>query len=170
MVSAYPTFDPALQFATEAEQMEELVDAIRAIRNRRAEMNVPPSKKAHLTVVTARTDTYNAQTAPFFERLASASGVEICAQCEPQENAVQIVTTYATVYIPLAEMIDLGEEKKRLEKEAEKTKGEIERLEKKLQNEGFLAKAPAAVVEAERAKLAKYQEVLTGILSALKNL
>ncbi len=170
MVSAYPTFDPALQFAAEAEQMEELIDAIRAIRNRRAEMNVPPSKKAHLTVVTARTDTYNAQTAPFFERLASASGVEICAQCEPSENAVQIVTTCATIYIPLAEMIDLGEEKKRLEKEAEKTKGEIERLEKKLQNEGFLAKAPAAVVEAERAKLGKYREVLGGIEAALQKL
>ncbi len=170
MISDYPTFDPALQFAKEADQMEELIDAIRAIRNRRSEMNVPPSKKAHLTIVTERDDTYNEQTAPFFCRLASASDVTVCSACDPQENAVQIVTTGATVYIPLAEMIDLAQEKQRLQKEAEKTQGEIDRLEKKLSNEGFVAKAPANVVEAERIKLGKYKETLIGIQNALKNL
>ncbi len=170
MVSDYPTYQSEFDFAKEAEAMEELIDTIRAIRNRRAEMNVPPSRRAHLTIVTNRTDVFDESKTPFFERLASASGVTVCQEYHGEENAVQIVTTYATVYIPLAEMIDLAQERARLEKEAQQTKGEIERLEKKLANEGFIAKAPAQVVEAERAKLHKYSETLAGIESALAKL
>ncbi len=170
MVSSYPTAKEAFNFPTEAEEMEELIDTIRAIRNRRAEMNVPPSRKAHLTIVTTHTDAYNDRTAPFMERLAGAAGITVCDSYENTDHAVQIVTTFATVYIPLAEMIDLDAERARLQKEAEKTEGEILRLEKKLQNEGFLAKAPVSVVDAEKAKLVKYQETLQGIRTAIAQL
>ncbi len=170
MTASFPTYHADFDFAKEAEAMEELIDTIRAIRNRRAEMNVPPSRRAHLTIVTNRTDVFDESKTPFFERLASASGVTVCDDYHGDDNAVQIITTYATVYIPLAEMIDLAAERARLEKEAEQAQGEIDRLEKKLSNEGFLSKAPAQVVEAERAKLHKYSETLAGIKSALAKL
>ncbi len=170
MKAPFPCYEEAFDFAKEAQEMEEVIDTIRAIRNRRSEMNVPPSRRAHLTIVTARPDVFDESKTPFFERLASASGVTVASEYHGEENAVQIITTYATVYIPLAEMIDLAAERARLEKEAAQTQGEIDRLEKKLANEGFVAKAPPQVVEAERAKLHKYSETLNGIQAALAKL
>lgn len=166
MVSTYPTQNTAFAFAAEEAKMQKLINAIRAIRNRRAEMNVPPSKRAHYTIVTTDTDTYNENTARFFEKLASAAGVTIRETYEDAQS-VQIVTESATVYIPLAEMVDLEKELARLQKEEQTTLGEIERIEKKLANEGFVAKAPAAVVEGERTKLGKYKDTLNGIQAAI---
>ena len=168
MISAYPEYSEDLEFAFEESEMSKIIDAIRAIRTRRAEMNVPPSRKAKVTVVTKYPETFSAAE-PFFMRLASASGLEIADSCEGEGN-VQIVTDAATVYIPLSDIVDTEAEKARLDKEKVKIEGEIKRLEGKLSNAGFVAKAPAAVVEGEKEKLEKYRDTLAGILDALSKL
>ena len=153
--------------------MGRVITAIKAIRARRNEMNVVPSRKAKVYIATKYADSFNSETAVFFTRLASASEVEITADIESLEgvvsadNAVQIITDSATIFLPLSDIIDTEKEIARLEAEQKKLMGEIERLEKKLSNEGFVAKAPAAVVEGEKAKLDKYRENLDGVLSAL---
>jgi valyl-tRNA synthetase len=176
MIAEYPKATDALVFTDDAENMTKIIDAIKAIRTRRSEMNVPPSKKAKVYIATAYTDSFNADTAVFFGRLASASEVEITDKIESfdgvvsADNAVQIITDSATIFLPLSDIIDFEKEKARLEGEKKKLEGEIERIEKKLSNEGFVAKAPAAVVDGEKAKMAKYRENLDGILTALSKL
>jgi valyl-tRNA synthetase len=139
-------------------------------------MNVPPSRKAKVYIATQYTDSFNADTAVFFGRLASASEVEITDKIETFEgivsadNAVQIITDSATIFLPLSDIIDTEKEKARLEAEEKKLLSEIERVEKKLANQGFVAKAPAAVVEGEKAKLEKYRENLEGVKAALAKL
>ncbi len=168
MISNYPQYSEAMNFAEDAEDMERIIGSIRAIRARRAEMNVPPSRRAKLYVVTRYPETY-AAAMPFFEKLASASAMEL-VDAYGADDAVSIVTDAATVYIPMADMLDMDKERKRLSGEIEKTKGEIARLAGKLQNEGFLAKAPAAVVDGEKAKLAKYEDTLAALTAALAKL
>ena len=170
MIASYPRFREDLVFEAEATAMNRVIGAIKAIRARRNEMNVPPSRKAKIYVSTRYTDAFNESTVPFFVRLASASEVEIAESFEgilSADDAVQIVTDSATILLPLSDIVDMEKELARLESEKKKLMGEIERLEKKLSNEGFVAKAPAAVVEGERAKLNKYRENLEGVLSAL---
>ena len=170
MISSYPKFREDLVFEADAAKMNRVIGAIKAIRARRNEMNVPPSRKAKVFVATRYTDAFNEGTVPFFVRLASASEVEIAESFEgvlSADDAVQIVTDSATVFLPLSDIVDTEKEIARLEAEQKKLTSEIERLEKKLSNEGFVAKAPAAVVEGERAKLSKYRENLEGVLSAL---
>ena len=110
----------------------------------------------------------------FFMRLASASSLVVAEAFNENDisadNAVQIVTDSASIFLPLSDIIDFEKEKIRLEGEKAKVEGEIERIEKKLSNEGFVSKAPAAVVEGEKAKMAKYRETLDGIISALNAL
>ncbi|MBQ9468821.1 MAG: valine--tRNA ligase [Clostridia bacterium] len=166
MVSDYPAFDPALSFPEDEERMEKLIDLIRAIRNRRAEMNVPPSKKAHLTVVSDRPDLYGEKTTKFFLKLAYCADVTYASSFEG-ENTVQVVAGSAVGYMPLGDLVDLEKEKKRLESEKERVENEIRRIEAKLANEGFVSKAPAAVVEGERAKLVKYKETLGKLNEAI---
>jgi valyl-tRNA synthetase len=153
--------------------MTYVIDAIRAIRNRRAEMNIVPSRRAKVYIEARYDEAFPASVALFFERLASASEVEVAASFEGKLNAdetVQIVTSAATIYLPLSDIIDTEKEKARLSTEKTRLEGEIVRIEKKLANEGFVAKAPAAVVDAERAKLEKYKENLEGVLVALSKL
>ncbi|MBR6682486.1 MAG: valine--tRNA ligase [Clostridia bacterium] len=169
MVSDYPVYKSELNFEKEEVIMNRLITAIRAVRNRRSEMNVPPSRKAALIIVSPYADTYNEKTEMFFVKLASASQIEY-ADSYDDENAVQIITDSAKIYIPLADMVDFDKEKERLEKEKAKALSEIERFEKKLSNESFVAKAPAAVVEGEKAKLASQKEILAGIEKALEKL
>ncbi|MBQ4575945.1 MAG: valine--tRNA ligase [Clostridia bacterium] len=169
MISDYPEYNPALNFAADEERMSRLITAIRAIRNRRSEMNVPPSRRAALYIVTEAKDTFSDKTSAFFEKMASASTVAIVDEYH-DDSAVQIITDSATVYIPLADMIDFEKELARLEKEKANTEGEISRLEKKLGNEGFIAKAPANVVEAEREKLRKYKDTLDGVIKAISKI
>lgn len=168
MISSFPKADENMIFDADEEKMSALIDSVCALRNRRAEMNVPPSKKAAVYVVTERNDIYNEKTARFFEKLAGASKVEFTA-CE-DANAVRVVAGSATLFVPLSDIVDLDKERERLGNERKKTLGEIERLEKKLSNEGFVAKAPAQVIEGERAKLAKYKEQLENIDSAIAKL
>ncbi|MBR4014134.1 MAG: valine--tRNA ligase [Clostridia bacterium] len=173
MISEYPKFDSALTFTADSENMTKVIAAIKAIRARRNEMNVPPSRKAKVYVATKYTDAFNDSSKVFFARLASASDVEIAGSFEgviSADDAVQIITDSATIFLPLSDIIDTEKELARLTGEEKKLIGEIERLEKKLSNEGFVAKAPAAVVEGEKAKLAKYRENLEGVKIALAKL
>ena len=169
MISSYPQTDPALDFPEDEASMDRIIELIKAVRNRRAEMNVPPSKKTTLYIVSAYGDTFNSGVSHFFTRLASASEVIYTGEFTG-DNAVSIVTGSATAYIPLAEMIDTEKELARLTKELENTEKEIDRLTKKLSNGGFTSKAPATVVEGEKAKLEKYRETLDGIKTAIANL
>ncbi len=173
MISAYPKYDAALDFETDAAHTDKLIAVIKAIRARRTEMNVPPSRKTKVYLETKYEDSFTPATFPFFMRLASASEVEVSADFAgaiSADNAAQIVTDAATVYLPLSELIDTEKERARLSKELEKTQGEIKRLEGKLSNPGFVAKAPAQVVDAEKAKLEKYKETLAAIEAALAKL
>jgi len=168
MVSEYPAFDEKLVFAAEEEMLDRIIACITAVRARRAEMNVPPSKKAKLYVVTKYQDTFRA-TEKILEKLASASEVVLTDSYE-SDDAVMIATDAGSLYIPLAEVIDFEKERARLTAEMKKNNGEIERIEKKLSNEGFVAKAPAQVIEGERAKLRKYLEVRESLTAALAKL
>ena len=117
-------------------------------------MSVPPSRRTALYIVTPYGEDFQAAI-PFFQKLASANEVQIVPEYH-DESAVSIVTDAATVYIPLADMIDFERERARLTAELERTNADIARTEGKLKNESFVAKAPAAVVDAERQKLEKY--------------
>ena len=169
MISKYPEPCGALCFPDDEAHMAAVIEAIRAIRNRRAEMNVAPSKKASVYIVTENKDAFNDLTSVFFRKLASASDVTVC-DAYAEENAVSIITHAARIYIPLGELVDMEAERTRLEKEAEKVGAEIERVSKKLSNEGFVSKAPAAVIEGERKKLDAYKEKLAGIEETLKKM
>ena len=168
MVKPFPEYDAGLTFPEAAAGMEKVIEAIRAIRTRRAEMGVVPSRKAHCTIV-AKDPAAFAHAEAYFSRLASASSVTVVpAGTEVEsENAVQIVTADAVVYIPLADMIDFAAEKKRLEGELANVEKEIARAEGKLANESFVARAPQNVVDAEKAKLAKNIEKKAGVEAAL---
>ncbi len=168
MISRYPAYDAALNFASEAEDTERVIAAIRAVRNRRAEMNVPPSRKANLYVATKYPNAF-AGTEPHFARLASAESLHI-VDAYDAENCVSVVTDAATVYIPLGDLVDFEKERARLTAELAKIEGEIARVEGKLSNEGFTSRAPAAVVEAERTKLVKYRETKEQLTAALAKL
>ena len=148
--------------------MNRIISCIRAIRNRRAEMNVAPSRKASLYIVTDDKAAFE-QGSEFFIKLASSSDVNI-VDSYSGDDAVQIVTESATLYIPLAEMIDFEKELERLSADRKKTLGEIERIEKKLSNEGFVSKAPASVVDGERKKLAGYKDTLENINKAIEKI
>lgn len=167
MMCAYPERDERYVFPEETADMEILISGIRAIRNRRAEMNVPPSRKAKLFVVTDKKELFGEQTAPFFMKLASVSAVHVCDEYAG-DDAVQIITDSAALYIPMADMIDLDKERERLKKERESVLSEISRIEAKLSNESFTAKAPARVIEGEREKLRRYRDTLEGIGKAIE--
>ena len=174
MISRYPTGRSDLEFPIEAGEMERVLELIRAIRNRRAEMNIAPSRKAAVFIETRYADAFNSATAPFFARLASASGIEVAesfpADRVSADTCVQVVTPAATAYLPLSDLVDYEKERARLTAEIAKVSAEVERLDKKLSNQGFVAKAPAAVVDAERAKLAAAREKLTATEAAFAKL
>ncbi|MGI6264566.1 MAG: valine--tRNA ligase [Acutalibacteraceae bacterium] len=168
MRTAWPTADPALSFSEEEKEMERIMDAIRAIRNRRAEMNVPPSRKAQVYVETAFAATF-ASGAPFFERLASASEVTVGDAFEV-EGAVSIVTADATIKIPMADLVDVAAEKARLQKEADGVQKQLDGALARLNNESFISKAPEAVVNTARENAARLQEKLNLLRQSMEQL
>ena len=168
MIDTYPAFDEAHLYPAEEEATDRVIAAIRAIRNRRAEMNVPPAKKANLYIVTKYPESFST-AAGIFAKLASAESVHL-VDGYAADGAVSIVTDAATVYIPLGDLVDFEKERIRLTAELTRVRGEITRLTAKLANEGFVSKAPAAVVEAERTKLEKYRETETQLIDALTRL
>ncbi|WP_294513633.1 valine--tRNA ligase [uncultured Intestinimonas sp.] len=176
MLQKWPEHHVELDFPQEEKAMELIMDAIGAVRTRRSEMNVPPSKKAHLTVATLEREIFEAGI-PFLKRLAYASDVTITgmsgAGSDGEENGkgmVTVITHAARISMPMAELVDMEKEKARLEKQLGKDKAELDKLNTKLNNPGFVNKAPANVVEAEReraeklaAVIAKLEEQLAGM-------
>lgn len=166
MLSDFPVYDEKLNFAAEEKEFEKIISAIRAIRNRRAEMNVPPSVKAALHIETKDADTFKSGKI-FFERLASASEVFI-SEKEEITDAVAVVTESARIFIPMDQLVDKQKELDRLEKERKAVQKDIDFSQGKLNNAGFLAKAPEAQIEAEKAKLAKALDKMAKIEESIK--
>ncbi len=159
MVSPWPVYDENYVFAKDEENMEHIMTAVRAVRNRRAEMNVPPSKKARLDIVTKETELF-ADSAKYFQRLASAAMVAVSDDEKVFEldGSVSVVTDVATIYLPMAELVDFEAERKRLNKELEEVEKKLAQINGKLNNQGFLAKAPANVIEEQKANQIKLNE------------
>ncbi len=166
MIADWPEASDVLSSEEDAEMMNTMIDAIRGIRAVRKNMDVAPSRKAHIIVVTSSdkiADMFT-QGEGFLERLASVSSLETRTTKEGiPSTAVQAVFGGGEIYIPLEDLIDIAKELERLDKEKTKLDGEIKRLNGKLSNESFVSKAPAAVVEQERAKLAKYEEMYANL-------
>ena len=169
MISKWPEYDPTLSFADEEAQMEKIMDAIRAIRNRRAEMNIPPSKKSKVYVETVFADVF-AVGSEFIKRLAYASDVEIADAFGDLGNTVTIVTNDAKIYIPLGDLVDFEAEAKRLQKELAAAEEKLVFINKKLDNPGFVNKAPEKVVQQNRDEAAKLTEKIANLRSSLENL
>ena len=170
MLSPWCKYDEALNFTVEVEAMERIMTAIKAIRNRRAEMNVPPSKKAKLYIETKYTEDFKNGSA-FFTRLASASDVQVEEKYDHEiEGAVSVITEAARIYIPLNELVDFEAEKARLNKELEAVKKDLEFVENKLNNPGFMAKAPEKVVAAQRESQEKYKAKIAMLQESLSKL
>ncbi len=168
MLSEYPTYKPEFDFPEEETEMLRVMEAIRAIRNRRSEMNVPPSRKAKVYIATKFENTFKTGSA-FIIKLASASEVEV-ADSFDIEDAVTVVTADAKIYIPLDELVDKEAELQRLNKELDQVKKRLAQSEGKLKNQGFVSKAPAAVVDKVRAQAEKEREKIGLIEAAIEAL
>ncbi len=169
MLERFPVYEAELDYPAEEADFEKIIAAIKAVRNRRAEMNVPPSKKAELFIETDEVETFR-KGVMFFERLAYASKVEISREDPQIADAVACVTDSARLFIPLSEIIDKDKELARLNKEKAAVEKDITIISGKLNNPGFLAKAPAQLVEGEKAKLAKAKEKLAKIEQSIATL
>ena len=166
MLQQWPQHRIELDFPEEEKAMELIMDAIRGVRARRAEMNVPPSKKAQLTVSTLERAVFE-QGIPFLKRLAYASDVTVEGVADAgsddamtAQGMVTVTTHAARLFMPLAELVDMEKEKARIEKELKKNRAELDKLEAKLGNPGFVNKAPAHVVEAEQDRAEKLRALL----------
>lgn len=166
MISNWPVFKDEWNFKANEEEIDLVKEAVRNIRNIRAEMNVVPSKKAHVFVVSADENTREIfeKSKVFFKTLAYASDVTVQSdKTGIDDDAVSAVIENAVIYMPFAELVDIAKEIERLEKEKEKMLKEIERVEKKLSNQGFVAKAPQKVIDEEKAKGEKYKAILAQV-------
>ena len=148
--------------------MEIMLNAIRAIRNRRAEMNVPPKRLASVIIVTNEPKLF-ADKEPYFKRLASASGITVASECS-DEGTVRIVTDSCEIFLPLADIVDSDAERERLTKELATAESEIKRAEGKLNNAEFVSKAPEKVVNAEKEKLAKFRALAEKLKASIASL
>ena len=168
MVQDFPTYDEAFDFGAEETEFEKIITAIRAIRNCRSELNVPPSKKAKLYIETAEPEVF-AKGEMFFKSLASASEVNITDRFDGKDCQTA-VTDSARFFIPLSEIIDTDKERARLEKEKQKVQKDLDFLRGKLNNQGFISKAPEKLIEAEKEKLRKAEEKMAKIEESLNAL
>jgi len=172
VIANWPHYKEEDNMASEEEMMELAMDGIRNIRNARAEMDVPPSKKAKVIIVPTEDKKPAVEaTKEYFVTLASASTVEIADnENNIPEDAVSVVINGAKIFIPLDELVDFKKEKERLTKEKAKLEGEIKRVNGKLSNQGFLAKAPESLVNEEKAKKEKFEEMMKSVLERLENI
>ena len=173
MRSAWPLYDPARDYPEEEQRIEWAKDVVRAVRLARVNMNVPAARKPHIFIVSDSEAVRKALTlsAPFITALASGSGTAVQADKSGiGEDAVSAVTPAGTVYLPLAELVDLDKERERLQKEEERLLGEIRRSDGMLNNERFISRAPAAKVEEEKAKREKYARMLAEVREHLSRL
>lgn len=171
MISRWPEFSEELQEPEAEGKMAVIMDAIRSIRNIRAEMNVPPSRRAKVIFVAEgqREREIIEEGSGFFEKLAGASEISVRRSREGiPDNAVASVIAGAEIFIPLEDLIDIGREIERLEKERDNLKKELDRVESKLSNEGFISKAPQKIIEEEKAKQARYGEMYGKVLERLE--
>ena len=160
MLQKWPEYRDELSFPQEEEAMGLIIDAITAIRARRNEMNVAPSKKVHYTIATAHAETF-ARGIPFFKRLASASDVTVAdANIPTPDGSIEVVTHAARVLMPLAELVDFEKELARIAKEKANAEKQLAGIENKLSNQGFIAKAPEAVVNGAREDAAKLRALI----------
>jgi valyl-tRNA synthetase len=173
MISQWPVFKEEWQFISDEEEIELIKGAVRAVRNLRTEMNVPPSRKAKIIIVSKEEQIIDLfkRGKVFFSVLASASEVILQQDTKGIEaDAVSALIPNAVLYIPFADLVDLQKELERLGKEKQKLEMEVDRVNKKLANEGFVAKAPAALIEEEKAKKAKYEDMLSAIVERIEKL
>ena len=168
MVSDWPQYSDALNFSAEEEQMNMIMDAVRAIRNRRAEMNVPHSKRAKIYISTSYVDTFRL-SGEFMQKLAGASEVEVEDGIEI-DGAVCIVTDAAKIYIPMGDLVDFEAERARLNKELASAQKQLDGINTKLSNENFVSKAPAPVVEAQREAARKLNEKIAMLNDSLSKI
>ena len=170
MISSWPEFDEKLCFEADEKRMNIVMNAIKAIRNVRTQMNVVPSKKAKVIIVTDDKSLFEG-TEQFFEKLASASETVIQADKSGiDDNAVSAVSEGAELFIPLDELIDRDKELARLNDEKKRLEAEIKRVESKLGNAGFVAKAPEKIVNEEREKGEKYKEMLAKVMQSIDSM
>ncbi|MCL2427273.1 MAG: valine--tRNA ligase [Oscillospiraceae bacterium] len=164
MVREFPKFDKKLHFPSEEAEFESIMAAIRAVRSRRSEMNVPPSKRSALTIVTDKAELFEKGHA-YICRLAYATDLTITDNApDDLTNLVAVATNDARMYMPLSELVDLEKERERIEREVAKVKIDIEKVEKKLGNGQFTSKAPENIIQAERDKLSKLHALLDNLL------
>ncbi len=170
MLSKWPEYQDALNFPDDENSMETVMETIKAIRARRAEMNVPPSKKAEVLLVTSAAEPYQ-QGIHFLKRLAYASEVTF-SNVPPADltGQVSVVTRNAAAYLPLSELVDVAAERERIAKEKEKAENGLRIVEQKLNNEKFVSRAPEAVVNAEKEKADKYRELIAKLEESAKAL
>ena len=169
-MAQWPEYSEALNFKTEEAHLEAVMEAIRSIRNRRSEMNVPPSKKAALYILSGKAQVF-AEGADYIQRLAYADQV-VMLENEPEnlDGMVTCTTADAKLYIPMGQLVDVAKELERVNKELEKARKNLAGLEAKLSNEKFVSRAPEAVVNAEKEKAAKAKALIEQLEESLVSL
>ena len=170
MMQSYPEYSEKLNFPEDEANFGMVMDAIKAVRARRSEMNVPPSRKSHLIIVTDKAKAFT-DGEKFICKLAYASGVEVRAELpESADGMVSVITDNARMFMPMAELVDLEKERARMEKELANAKKQLDGQNAKLANENFVSRAPEKVVNAEREKKAKLEALIENLEEGLKNL
>ena len=170
MIAEYPGFRQELCFPEDEVNFEMVMEAIKAVRARRAEMNVPPSRKSHLIIVTGKAKAF-AEGEKFICKLAYASGIHVTDKLpESTEGMVSVITDNARMFMPMAELVDLEKERARMEKELANAKKQLDGQNAKLANENFVSRAPEHVVNLEREKKAKLEALIENLEDSLKKL
>ncbi|GIP30065.1 valine--tRNA ligase [Paenibacillus sp. J23TS9] len=171
-LAAWPEFDAALENEGAAREMSLLMDIIRAVRNIRAEVNVPMSKKVELMLKAGDDQVLQIVTRNeiYVQRFCNTSSFTASLGLESPDKAMTAIVTGAELYLPLAGLIDIDQEIARLEKELQNLNNEVLRVEKKLGNEGFVSKAPAKVIEEEKAKMADYSDKRSKVIARIEEL
>ena len=170
MIADYPVYQESLAFPEDEARFETIMNAIKAVRSRRAEMAVSPSKRPHLIIVTEKPAVFESGRV-YLSKLAYAGSVQITAEAPAStDGMVCVITNEAKMYMPLAELVDIEKEIARIGKEIEKAKGELERAQAKLQNEKFVSRAPESVVNVEREKVEKANALIANLTETLNGL
>ena len=170
IIAPYPKYDAALSFPEDEAGFELIMDAVKAVRSRRAEMNVPPSKRPRLIISSDRPEVFEAGRA-YLSKLAYAGEVDIVSEAPADtDGMVSVVTGSAKMFMPMAELVDLEKERARIEKELEKARAQLEAQNKKLANEAFVSRAPEAVVNAERERAEKAKALIANLEESLAKL
>ena len=170
MIQDYPAYQAALDFPEDEQNFEMVMTAIKAVRTRRSDMNVPPSRKAHLIIATDKTAAFEAGRS-YICKLAYASEVSVSAAApEKTEGMVSVITDNARMFMPMAELVDLEKEKERIQKELANAEKQLAGQNAKLANQNFVTRAPEAVVNVEREKKAKLEALIENLKLSLENL